>query len=139
MPAKRKSWKCRSKYKFRPVQPSSAVGCSGRTNEGQRSSGTLAPEPSREQGAHRDVTFTERELNALLATNTDLAHKLAIDLSENLASAKLLVPLHDPDMPFFGGKTLKVRPWSCASKAGRCGISLWGVPSQRLARRHQER
>jgi len=33
-----------------------------------------------------------------LATNTDLAHKLAIDLSKNLASAKLLVPL-DPDMP----------------------------------------
>ena len=116
-----------------PVQPSSRGPSAGRTNEGQRSSGTLAPEPYSEQGAHRDVTFTERELNALLATNTDLAHKLAIDLSENLASAKLLVPL-DPDMPFFGGKTLKVTAgMELRFTEGRPvvalrGISLWGVP-----------
>jgi hypothetical protein len=43
-----------------------------------------------------------------LAKNTDLARKLAIDLSDDLVSAKLLLPL-DEDFPVLGGKTLRVR------------------------------
>ena len=77
-----------------------------------------------------------------MATNTDLARKLAIDLSENLASAKLLVPL-DPDMPFFGGKTLKVsaglelRFAEGRAGGGAKGREPLGRPDpQRLARRH---
>ena len=69
--------------------------------------GKLAPEPYSEVGAKREVSLTERELNSLLAKNTDLARKLAIDLSDNLMSAKLLVPV-DPDFPMLGGKTLRV-------------------------------
>jgi hypothetical protein len=117
----------------RPVQPSSRGASAGRTQEGQPPAETLDPEPYSDEGARRDVTFTERELNALLATNTDLARKLAIDLSKNLASAKLLVPL-DPDVPFFGGKTLKVTAgMELRFAEGRPvvalrGISLWGVP-----------
>ncbi len=57
---------------------------------------SLAPERYSEKNASREIQLTERELNALLARNTDLAKKLAIDLSDDLASAKLLVPL-DPD------------------------------------------
>ena len=71
------------------------------------SSGSLKPEVYSEAGATREVRLTERELNALLAKNTDLARKLAIDLSSNLMSAKLLVPV-DPDFPVLGGKTLRV-------------------------------
>ena len=93
----------------------------------------LTPEPYRERDEDREVFFTERELNALLAHNTDLANKLAIDLSDNLASAKLLVDL-DPDMPVLGGKTLKVtagielhigkgKPMAILK-----GVSVWGVP-----------
>ena len=67
----------------------------------------LEPEPYSEAGASREVAFTEREINALLAKNTDLARKLAIDLSDNLVSAKLLIPL-DEDFPVLGGKTLRV-------------------------------
>ena len=93
----------------------------------------LEPEAYSEEGAHREIVFTERELNALLATNTDLARKLAIDLSENLASAKLLIPL-DPDLPLLGGKTLKVAAGlELRFAEGRPvivlkGVSLWGVP-----------
>src|SRR5687768_353904 len=69
-------------------------------------SGFLKPEPYSEKNAPREITFTERELNALLAKNTDLAQKLAIDLASNLVSAKLLIPLEE-DFPVLGGKTLR--------------------------------
>jgi hypothetical protein len=95
--------------------------------------GRLIPEPYSEKDADREIHFTERELNGLLANNTDLARKLAIDLSDDLASAKLLVPL-DPDLPFLGGKTLKVTAGMELRYAdGRPvavlrGVSVWGVP-----------
>jgi hypothetical protein len=93
----------------------------------------LTPEPYSEKDADRQIHFTERELNALLAKNTNLARKLAIDLSDDLASAKLLVPL-DPDLPLLGGKTLKVTAGMELRYAdGRPiavlrGVSVWGVP-----------
>jgi hypothetical protein len=93
----------------------------------------LEPEPYSEAGADRTIRFTERELNALLAKNTDLAGKLAIDLSQDLVSAKLLVPL-DEDFPVMGGKTLRVKAGLTFSYAnGRPvlmlrGISVMGVP-----------
>ena len=70
--------------------------------------GQLKPEAYSEAGTDRTIRFTERELNALLAKNTDLADKLAIDLSPDLVSAKLLIPL-DEDFPVLGGKTLRVK------------------------------
>lgn len=94
---------------------------------------TLTPEKYSEDAASRHVTFTERELNALLAKNTDLAEKFAIDLSDNLASAKLILPL-DPDLPILGGKTLKLsaglelRYEDAKPVVMLRGISLWGVP-----------
>ena len=117
----------------RPVTPSSPQKPVRRSSSDHQSADTLEPEAYSEESARREITFTERELNALLATNTDLARKLAVDLSENLASAKLLVPL-DPDLPFFGGKTLKVSAGLELRFAdGRPvvalrGVSLWGVP-----------
>jgi hypothetical protein len=93
----------------------------------------LNPEAYSEAGASREVFFTEKELNAMVAKNTDLARKLAIDLSENLVSAKLLVPL-DEDFPMLGGKTLKVRAGlELAYQQGRPvvvlkGVSIMGVP-----------
>jgi len=94
---------------------------------------TLTPEPYRERDADREIFFTEKELNALLANNTDLASKLAIDLSDNLASAKLLIDI-DPDMPVLGGKTLKVTAGmelhlgADKTVAILKGVSVWGVP-----------
>lgn len=93
----------------------------------------LEPEAYSEVGANRSISLSERELNALLAKNTDLARKLAIDLSENLMSAKLLVPV-DEDFPVLGGQTLKVRAgMELAYNNNRPvvvlkGVSVMGVP-----------
>lgn len=93
----------------------------------------LEPEAYSEAGASRTITLSERELNGMLAKNTDLAKKLAIDLSENLMSAKLLVPV-DEDFPFMGGQILKVRAgMELAYRDNRPivilkGISIMGVP-----------
>lgn len=96
-------------------------------------SNALEPEPYSEVGAKREITFSEKELNAMLAKNTDLANKVAIDLTDNLASAKMIIPL-DPDFPILGGKTLKAKAGAELAYAnGRPivilkGVSIWGVP-----------
>ena len=96
-------------------------------------SSAIEPEAYSEVGASREINFTEKELNAMLAKNTDLADKVAIDLAENLASAKIIIPL-DPDFPILGGKTLKVNAGAELSYAnGRPtvilkGVKVWGVP-----------
>ena len=92
-----------------------------------------APEKYSEEGADRRIKLTERELNGMLASNTDLAERLVIDLSENLASGKLLVPL-DPDFPIMGGKTLKITAgMELAFRNDKPivvlkGVSIMGVP-----------
>lgn len=91
------------------------------------------PEAYSEADADRTIRFTEKEINALLAKNTDWADKLAIDFSENLISAKLLVPL-DEDFPVLGGKTLRVKAGATFRyEDGRPalllrGVSVMGVP-----------
>jgi len=93
----------------------------------------LEPEAYSEAGANRSINLTERELNGILAKNTDMARKLAIDLSEDLMSAKLLVPV-DEDFPFMGGQILKVRAGlELAYRDGQPivilkGVSIMGVP-----------
>ncbi len=94
---------------------------------------SLEPEKYSEDNASREISFSEREINSLLAHNTDLAQKLVIDLSDNLASAKMLIPV-DPDFPVLGGKTLKLSAGlELGYKDARPivvlrGLSLWGVP-----------
>jgi hypothetical protein len=106
---------------------------SPRQQEEFSSNGTLKPEKYSEEGTSREINFTEREINAMLAKNTDLADQLAIDLSENMISLKLLIPL-DPDFPVLGGQTLKVKAGAeLAYRKGRPviklkGVSLMGVP-----------
>jgi hypothetical protein len=96
-------------------------------------SSNLKPQPYSEKGIKREINLTERELNALLAKNTDLARKLAIDLSDDLVSAKLLLPV-DEDFPVLGGKTLRVRTGVAFTydKAKPVvilkGITIMGVP-----------
>ena len=100
---------------------------------GSIESSALEPEAYSEAGADRSIRFSERELNALLAKNTDLARKLAIDLSDNLMSAKLLVPV-DEDFPIMGGRILKVRAGVELAYRNEKpivilkGVSIMGVP-----------
>lgn len=103
------------------------------TSTNNKQANALEPEAYTEAGASREIEFSEREINAMIAHNTDMADKLAIDLSDSLASAKLLMPL-DPDMPLFGGKTLNLKAGiELAFSEGKPivklrGVSAWGVP-----------
>ena len=97
------------------------------------SDGQLNPQPYSENSAKREILLTEREINGLLANNSDLAEKMAIDLADNLISLRLLLPL-DPDFPLMGGKTIRARAGAHLSyQDGRPvvilkGVSLMGVP-----------
>lgn len=100
---------------------------------GKIDNASLEPEPYSEAGANREVAFTEREINAMIAKNTDWARKLAIDLSGDLVSAKLLIPMAE-DFPVLGGKTLRVNGGiELAYRDNRPvvvlkGVSVMGVP-----------
>lgn len=95
--------------------------------------GRLVPQAYTENPEKRSVHMSERELNAMLASNPDLAKRFAVDLSDNLASAKLLIPV-DPDMPMLGGRTLRVNAgvevaYRDEKPVVRLrGISIMGVP-----------
>lgn len=95
--------------------------------------GFLKPEAYSEEGAERDISFSEREINALLAKNTDLAQKLAIDFADDMVSAKLLLPLEE-DFPVLGGKTLRLNAGlGMAYRESKPviilkGISVMGIP-----------
>lgn len=93
----------------------------------------LSPEPYTEDAGSRQIVFSQREFNALIAKNTDLADKLAFDFSGDMASMKLLIPL-DPEFPLLGGKTLKITAgvelgYANAKPVVKIrGMSIWGVP-----------
>lgn len=95
--------------------------------------GRLLPEKYEESPEKRNIRMSERELNALLASNPDLAKRFAIDLSKDLASAKLLIPV-DPGMPVMGGKILRVNAGlELAYREDQPvvklrGVSIMGVP-----------
>ena len=93
----------------------------------------LRPEPYSEANATREIELSERELNGIIGRDPDLARRLAVDLSNDLASARLLVPL-DPELPLFGGRTLRVNAGlEIRHQEGQLavrlrGVSLMGVP-----------
>jgi hypothetical protein len=118
-------------------QPESGGGVTAAAGDGAGNTETdqqwLRPERYAEDGAPREVNFSERELNALLANNRDIARKLAVDLADDLVSARLLVPV-DPDFPVLGGKTLRVAAGvEMAFRDARPvvvlkGVSVMGIP-----------
>lgn len=67
----------------------------------------LEPERYQEDSTQREISFSEKELNGLLANNTSLASRFAIDLSDDLASAKLLIPMEE-SVPVVGGRTIRI-------------------------------
>jgi plasmid maintenance system antidote protein VapI len=97
------------------------------------SEGRLVPEEYVENPEKRNIQMSERELNAIVASNSDIAKRLAIDLSDDLASAKLLIPV-DPDFPMLGGKTLRVSAGLEIAYRNELpvvilrGVSIMGVP-----------
>jgi hypothetical protein len=93
----------------------------------------LEPEPYTEQESDREIQLTERELNALIAKDREVAQYVAVDLADDLVSVKLLVPV-DQEVPILGGKTIKLNFGVKLSYANgkpivaMRGISLGGIP-----------
>jgi hypothetical protein len=108
-------------------------GAPPRTAKQETDEEWLKSAPYTEVGAKREISFSERELNAMVANNPDMAKKLALDLGDNLVSARLLVPL-DPDFPILGGKTLRVSTGvEMAYRDAKPviilkGVSIMGIP-----------
>ena len=98
-----------------------------------RPAGNMDPEPYREDDAAREIHLSERELNGLIAKQDDVARRVAVDLSRDLVSVKLLVPF-DEDLWLVGGTTLRlsfglVFAYGGAGKVVAIrGISLGGIP-----------
>ncbi|MDH4194210.1 MAG: arginine N-succinyltransferase [Nitrospirota bacterium] len=93
----------------------------------------LEPEPYSESGPNREIRLTEREVNALLAKDSEMARHMAVDLSDDLLSVKLVVPMNE-DMPLVGGKMLKLNFGLALSYengkpvVAMRGISVGGIP-----------
>jgi hypothetical protein len=93
----------------------------------------LAPEPYSEEGVGRVITLTERELNALIANSPEVAEKVAVDLSDDLISLKMVLPVDD-EVPVLGGKRLKLHMGLTVHYDGKKptialkGVSLGGIP-----------
>jgi hypothetical protein len=108
-------------------------GTTAPTENNFTKNGNLNPQAYSEEGASRKISFTEREINGMLAKNTDLAQKLAIDLANDLISLRMLVPV-DSDFPVLGGKIIRAKAGAeLAYRNGKPvvvlkGISLMGVP-----------
>jgi hypothetical protein len=94
---------------------------------------SLEPEAYSEEGGKREMSLTEKELNALIANNPEVAQRVAIDLSDNLISVKLVVPI-DEEILVLGGKTLRLNLGVISRyENGRPvialkGVSLGGIP-----------
>ena len=95
--------------------------------------GRLIADRYSENADKRHVQLSERELNAMIASNPETAKRFALDLSDDLASAKLLVDVPE-DFPMFGGQTIRLTAGLEMSYAGGQpqailrGVSVGGVP-----------
>jgi hypothetical protein len=121
------------KLKQLGYQPEAVSVADQQAQEQESDDEWLRPERYSERGARREVFFSERELNAMVANNTDLARKLAIDLGDDLVSARILVSV-DKDFPILGGKTLRVSTGvEMAFRDAKPvvvlkGVSIMGIP-----------
>ena len=94
----------------------------------------MEAEPYTESDKDREITLTEKELNGLIADDPQLARRIAIDLDNDLASAKILIPIPE-DFPVMPGRVLRVNAGielrlDDARKPviALRGVSLMGVP-----------
>ena len=106
---------------------------SGTRTDEEMTKERLEPEDYTEDPARREIRISQKELNALIAKDEKAARQIAINLSDDMISLKLVIPV-DKDLPFLGGKTLRL---SCGvtlrHEAGKPvvalrGVSIGGIP-----------
>lgn len=97
------------------------------------SSNVAEPEAYTEDDAKREIRITEKELNAIIDKNPEWAERVAIDISRDLLSVVLLVPV-DPEFPIIGGTTARITAGATLRFENDKpvvivrGISIGGVP-----------
>lgn len=106
---------------------------SGTRTDEEMTKERLEPEDYTEDPARREIRISQKELNALIAKDEKAARQIAINLSDDMISLKLIIPV-DKGFPFLGGKTLRL---SCGvtlrHEAGKPvvalrGVSIGGIP-----------
>jgi hypothetical protein len=109
------------------------LGIQRRQVDGAETELDAIPQPYTESGAEREVTFSERELNGLIARDPEFGSRVAIDLSPDLVSLNALIPVPE-DFPVMPGKTVRVRAGAELAFRGERpvlvlkGVSVMGVP-----------
>lgn len=97
------------------------------------SSDVAQPEAYSEEGANREIRITEKELNAIIDKNPEWADRVALDISRDLLSVVLLVPV-DPEFPVIGGTTARITAGATLRFENDRpvvivrGISIGGIP-----------
>lgn len=119
------------------VEPSRQVSQSPNSREPSNrghNNAELTPQAYREFDADRQVTFSEKEVNSMIGRNPDFAQRVAIDFSDNLASATLLISI-PKDFPLMAGEILRVNTGldihldtNGRPVVALVGVSLMGVP-----------
>lgn len=119
------------------VEPSRQVSQSPNSRESSNrghNNAELTPQAYREFDADRQVTFSEKEVNSMIGRNPDFAQRVAIDFSDNLASATLLISI-PKDFPLIAGEILRVNTGldihldtNGRPVVALVGVSLMGVP-----------
>ncbi|WP_019626449.1 hypothetical protein [Thioalkalivibrio sp. ALJT] len=93
----------------------------------------LVPELYEEHADARRIRFSERELNALIAQDPDLAERVALRLTPGQVSTRIRIDVPE-EFPLLGGRVLNVRS-GVRFEAGDgqvharlVGVSVAGVP-----------
>lgn len=95
--------------------------------------GAMQPEKYIETTESRKVTFTEKEINTIIANELKSGHPVVVDLDNDLISLKTLITVED-DFPFLGGKDvpltagIQIKTINNEISIVLKGVSLWGVP-----------
>ena len=93
----------------------------------------LKPEAYSEKGLPHEINLTERELNSIVAGNPEMSDRVAIDLSDNLVSIKMVIPV-DEEIALLGGKTIRLNLGMILSYADNRpvialkGVTIGGIP-----------
>jgi hypothetical protein len=109
------------------------LGIQRRAVDGSSVEFDALPQPYTETGVAREVTFSERELNGLIAKDKEFGSRVALDLAPDLVSLNALIPVPD-DFPVMPGKMVRVRAGAEMTFNGDRpmlilkGVSVMGVP-----------
>ena len=116
----------------RPIKPVELTAQESQALEQKIDRIEAAPGEPQYQPGSKEVVLTERELNGMLAENTDLGDKLKFTLVTDEVHARLVTDL-DEDLPMVGGKKLKAKArFLVQSVEGRPSLVLddltvWGA------------